>query len=354
RQFVEFSTAAYAPLAYLPAAAAIAGGRVFDATPLTLLYLARWADILAASALLAVAIRYGGYAAPGLCVVALFPMSVSQIAIVSGDALTFAIAFLWIAVVMKAAVERPEWLRVRQIWLLPAIALAVSQLRPPFPLLGLLGLAIPLHPSDTSRRALLTASAVIAASILPAVAWNAHAVHLQTKPIIPEHVAPAEQLRYTIENPGEFLEALQRDLARRGYEYWRQAVGRLGWMNIWLPEWIPAGFVCVLGCALFFGAPGASQPRPAQRCLLGLITMAGIVGVELMIYLTFNGVGSRFIRGVQGRYFIPVVALLVFALSNQLFAWSRLRLPILAGCAAFTVAAHVGALIALSRAAAGE
>lgn len=51
RQFAEFSTAVYAPLAYVPAASAIAVGRAVGAGPLSLVYLARWGNLLVACAL---------------------------------------------------------------------------------------------------------------------------------------------------------------------------------------------------------------------------------------------------------------------------------------------------------------
>ena len=42
REFAEFSTAIYSPLAYAPSAISIAVGRLFGAGPLALLYFARW------------------------------------------------------------------------------------------------------------------------------------------------------------------------------------------------------------------------------------------------------------------------------------------------------------------------
>src|SRR4051794_11363934 len=46
REFVEFSTAIYSPLAYVPSAISIAAGRLFGAGPLALLYFARFANLL--------------------------------------------------------------------------------------------------------------------------------------------------------------------------------------------------------------------------------------------------------------------------------------------------------------------
>ena len=353
REFIEFSTAPYAPLAYLPAALAIAAGRVADAAPLTLLYMARWANVATASALIVLAMGIAGYAARGLSVLALFPMTLAQVAVVSADALSFAIAFLWIAVVMNAA-TRSDRLSSGCIATLVGLALALSQLRPPFPLLGLLALAIPLRSLGNKPRALVTVAAVVAASLLPAAAWSGYAMHLQAKPAVREHVAPTEQLRHVVDNPGAFLRVLARDLRARGYEYWHQAVGRLGWLNVRLPEWIPAGFLAVFLAALCATSRSTPQPLPWQRWFLATAAVGGAIGVLLTLYLTFNGVGSRDVRGVQGRYFIPVLAVMAFAASNHLLDRTRWRIPLATACIAFIAAAHAGAFLTLAHAAAGE
>jgi uncharacterized membrane protein len=318
------------------------------------LYLARWANVLAASVLIAIAIRLAGYAAAGLCVVAFFPMTLAQVGVVSADAVSFATAFLWFATVMNTALGDVDRLSARRVAELVLLALALSQLRPPFPLLGLLAFAIPLRRFGEPRRAVAVIAALLAAAILPAAAWNGYAMRVQSPPAVSERVAPDEQLRYVAQNPGAFADALQRDLRRRAFEYWRQAVGRLGWLNLRLPEWITSGFALVLAAALCCASPNEPQPRAWQRWLLGIAAVAGVVGVALMLYATFNGVGSRHVRGVQGRYFIPLLALMAFALSNRLLGRSRLRLPILAACGIFVAAAQIGTLVTVVRAAAGE
>ena len=144
---------------------------------------------------------------------------------------------------------------------------------------------------------------------------------------------------------------MKRDLGRRAYEYWRQAVGRLGWLNLWLPEWIPAGFLVVFGIALCCGPRVSSPPNGWQRTALAAAAIIGVLGVLLALYATFNGVGSRHVRGVQGRYFIPILFLVGFAASNQLLTRFGKGGAVLAGCALFIASAHIATLLTVARAA---
>jgi hypothetical protein len=94
---IEFSnTALYSPLVYLPAAAGISLGRSVGARPLQLT-VGRAANVVVCAVLVALAINHLAYARwPALLVVTL-PMSVSQMALVTADAFTFAFSFYWIA-----------------------------------------------------------------------------------------------------------------------------------------------------------------------------------------------------------------------------------------------------------------
>ena len=350
REFIEFSTGMYAPLAYVPSAIAIAVGRAAGARPLTLLYAARWGNLIVAGLLIALALTFASKAAPAAAVVALFPMTLAQVGVVSADALSFGIAFLWIALVVDTAVGGAGQITSRRAFVLVALALALSQLRPPLPLLGLLALLLLRRGIRGATVAMIIAA--LAACIVPAVAWNGYAAQFYSTPLVTENVNPREQLAYVAENPGAFLEVVKRDLGRRAYEYWRQAVGRLGWLNLWLPEWIPAGFLAVFALALCCGPRGSSPPYGWQRAALAAAAIMGVLGVLLALYATFNGVGSRHVRGIQGRYFIPILFLAAFAASNQLLTrFGKGRAVLAAGCALFIACAQIAALLTVVRAA---
>ncbi|HVF73182.1 MAG TPA: DUF2142 domain-containing protein [Chthoniobacterales bacterium] len=349
REFAEFSTAAYSPLAYAPSALSIAFGRVLGAGPLALVYFARAANLLAGSWLIACALSCAGYARLPALLVALFPMTVSQVATVSADAMSFGVAFLWIAFVLETAIAAPgEVTRNRKIALV-LVALALSQLRPPYPVLAFLVLLVPVR--KFGRMGPAFACAVIAAGLLPAAGWNSVAAKLYSKPDNGQRVEPREQLQWVANHPGPFWHRVKLDLKKHGIDYWQQLVGRLGWLNIKLPRWTYAGCAVALFVLTVSGSKKPPWPSPPQRAALGAIVLLGIVAIEFMLYLTFSGVSSPFIIGVQGRYFTALAFLAAFAFSSSWVDLSRWNPGITAACLTVIGATHCSAYLALARAA---
>src|SRR6185437_10485458 len=97
------------------------------------------------------------------------------------------------ALVLETAVATGETTLKRKLALV-FLAIGLSQLRPPYPFLGLLVLLVPAR--KLGRMGVLLLCGVIAASLLPALTWNAAAAGLYEKPRIDTHVAPREQLQW--------------------------------------------------------------------------------------------------------------------------------------------------------------
>ena len=104
REFTDFSnTALYSPVPYLPQAAVIWAARPWQPAPLTLLYLARVANLIVYLFLAATAVRLVPIHKWTMALVALMPMAVYLAAAVSADAVMLGLSLLIIALIMKLA-----------------------------------------------------------------------------------------------------------------------------------------------------------------------------------------------------------------------------------------------------------
>lgn len=351
REFVEFSTAMYSPLNYLPATISIAVGRLCGAPPLSLVYFARCSNLLAGGWLLALSISHAGFARRAAVIVALFPMTVSQIATVTADALSYGLSFLWVSLVLEAVLDDAAKLTAKKILALAVVGCALSQLRPPYPFLVLLVLLIPACRFNEKKTAAFALAGILAVSVLPAVAWNASVSQFYVKPNNGERADPGEQLKWVARHPGPYLHRVKNDFRLRGLDYWDELVGRLGWLNVRLPPWIPIGFAAAAAASICSAPRAAQHLSWKQRAILLAIVFGGVIAIETTLYAMFNTVRSPWILGVQGRYFTPLAFVAVFAFSNSLLTRSRIGARLCAASLAFALVAHFGAYFALARAA---
>ncbi len=104
RVFVDFpNTALYSPVPYLPQALGVSSGKIFQASPLILLYLGRLSNLFVWIILIFIAIRITPIYKWLFMLLALTPMSLFLAASLSADCFTNAIAFLAIAMFLYYA-----------------------------------------------------------------------------------------------------------------------------------------------------------------------------------------------------------------------------------------------------------
>ena len=340
------NSALYSPLVYLPAASAIVAGRTFDAGPLELLHLARFANVLVAALLLALAMGRMPYARDFLAVVALLPMTLFQIGAVTADAMTFPLAFLWIALALDFVRPGRTLPTSVETWTLLVAAMLLGQLRPPFPLLVLLVVEPGVWRRAYDARRRLAGIAAVACATASAVIWLLSSRHLVV-PMIPNVATdPAAQLDFVLHHPVEFLKVIFHNLETNGADYYRQMVGVVGWLDTVLPS---AVYV-LAGCSLL--AATMLEPQPVDRAIrltAVLIFGSGAFLILLAIYQICSPVGGATLDSVQGRYLIPLLPLIGVALANDLMQPAAAR-PVVRGPILLVICyANATAFIALTR-----
>ncbi|MEO8439435.1 MAG: DUF2142 domain-containing protein [Spartobacteria bacterium] len=346
RNFVPFPGAAlHSPLAYLPAALGITFGKMGHARPLILFYLARCANAIVGGGLIGLALARIWRRAPYIATIALFPMCLFQVGSLTSDAVTFAISFFWVSEVLRARTEAGFRLsRVR--WIL--IAAALSQLRFPFPFLGLLVFAVPSHSIDQHRAARWRFFPIFfAALVLPCLLWIYFVQGLRVQ-LRPDGVVdPGQQLQFIVSHPLQFFHIFGASLHQFGYDFWRQMIGVFGWLNLPLPTWLLGAVTLALVVTICSAETRVLRlTLPIRSAFFSLGTCI-LMLTATIIYMAWNSVGAPRIEGWQGRYAIPVLPLLATALANERLRRARWLWQ---GAIAFSVLANVFAIIFLARA----
>jgi uncharacterized membrane protein len=319
---------AYSPVPYLPAALAIRAGRALRLSTLAMVELARLAQVLAYAAIVGLAVRRINYRRPVLAVLALAPVALIQVATVSADPLTTALTLLVVAEASCLLSLPSEAIGTARLAEVAAALVALALAKPPYLLVG----AFLLLPMWRHRgRVSVGLGTALAAAIGFAAAWNQwarnHYVPANagvTKPGTTfyafHNVVPRDQFGYVRSHPFSFFAAIGRTLAHYPGELVRGAFAQS-------PSWQPPGAMVLCVVALVAYALAISPvPLPGGRPmrLLGLGVAGGLfVSLMFLAYVGWNAVSAPRIDAFQGRYLLPVVAVLAVVAAPPFAARSR-------------------------------
>jgi uncharacterized membrane protein len=304
REFVDFtSTAFYSPMAYLPQAIAIIGGRWAGAGSLALLYLARLANALVAVALLTWAVRLMPIGREAVMVAGLLPMAVFEYASASPDAGVIGTAFLFTAIALRGQL-RGAW-TVGDVAVAAVSGLVFCSQKPVYAPLLVLGLPAAL----TSRLAkhTLLAQAVI---LIVALGGTAFWIHFSwVRAILPyPGISLTDQATYIATHPLAYAETIARSFWHYGDFFYQSLVGVLGWLSLYLPNF--AYVLPVAALLLSVLAQPVNAPRlPLYAVAWNVLLLASSIFLIITaLYLSFTPVGNR-IALIQGRYLLPLLPL---------------------------------------------
>jgi fumarate reductase subunit D len=308
------NTALYSPANYLPQTLVLWIGRQLSASVIWTLFAARlltgivWATLITAS--VALVPRWKWLFSLALLV----PTALAEGSTLSADSMTLGLTAVTIAYALRLA-DRGAPVRNAALARLSALGLLVGLLKAPLPLIVLAALAIvwPVLGTGAARRG----RAVVA--VLPGVlaaAWWTIASSAYFVPYRNTAYRPSEQVYINPGAQGHYLLTHFYDVPEL---LWRTAVnGRLLRLDgvvgtvggAPLPEWFALLWLAVL-VALAIASRDGRNPAPRLRAWLAAALAAYLLAAALGIYLTWTAVGAGQIQGMQGRYFTPVLVLLV-------------------------------------------
>ncbi len=131
------------------------------------------------------------------------------------------------------------------------------------------------------------------------------------------HVNISSQTKEIISHPINFVKTLGNTLYLKGEEWIGMMVGtHLGWLEIHVPSLTIITYVIVILISCFIEKNEVAF-NVAQKVFSMLICIGTIILVITGLYLHWTGVGANVVEGVQGRYFIPAVFLLVLCLCKK-------------------------------------
>jgi len=362
---------------YIPQAFGILAGRILHLNPLWLMYLGRMFNLLVSVLLLYLAIKTTPVLKWTFFLLGIMPMTLYQFASLSYDSLTISLSLLLTALILRLALEETKKTGRRQLILLFLLSGLLAASKPPYFIIALSFLIIPVARIGSRRKFALTFTILIVMVLAISQAWapgrriagkmavraypsNMSQAYPAEESIIPDRysihnplgglmpllphtsagepgprggpdtinpVNPAAQRHYILEDPLRYIGTILETLPKSAGLYIVSFTGLFGWVDSPLPGYLCYFYLLVL-LLVSFGLPNPGiKIGILRKLMLFAVFTAGFLLIETAMYLYCNPVGSSTIIAVQGRYFIAFAPLMFVLFARSTGSGSSSRQP---------------------------
>ncbi|MCI8982688.1 MAG: DUF2142 domain-containing protein [Hungatella sp.] len=308
--------------AYIPQALGISIARVLNLNSICLVYLGRFLNLLFFVAMTFLSIKRLPFGKEVMMGAALLPMTIHLSASFSYDVMIMGCVFYLTAICLDLAYEKDR-VRLVDVAVLALLMAAAGPCKMVYGVLMGLCLLIPVKKFGGWKRWAAAAAGV-------AAAWGVSMAMVNGQTIVSYAVRTEGDVPWAQE-AGYSLTLLLHEpmrLARMFYQtfLWQAEQYHLSMIGAWLgnlDDVLDVPYIAVLlftGCLLCLAAkkPGESIRFPFGARVWVWVLCGGCAGVILLsMLIAWTPLSSPVISGVQGRYFLPFLPVLLMSLKND-------------------------------------
>ena len=310
------TAAVYSFVQYVPQATGIAIARLFTSNAYIITYAGRVLNIIVAIAILYFAIKIIPFGKKMLLIPAMIPIAIEGFTSLSPDAMTISMSFLYIAYILYLAFDKKvEKIKLKDkiILLIMSIIIALCKIVY-IPLVGLL-LIIPKEKFENNKNKIINFIVIAGIAIVINLIWLA----ISSRYLSTFREGDSKiQVLLALQNPVQFIQQFLYTLNLNSGNYILSLFGAdLGWgelvkINTMVPY-------CLLVIYVFTAITDNKLKNRFEAyqivCIL-LVVLAIISLIFASLYVQWTTIGNESIIGVQGRYFLPIIPLIMLLLGN--------------------------------------
>lgn len=336
-------------LPYVPQATGMLIGMIFNLSPIWFLYLGRIMNLIIAILLIYLTIKTTPVLKWFFFLLGLMPMTVYLLSSLSQDVLTIGLSFLLIAILLNLAFSQKEKISKKDLVILFLVTFLLALCKPLYYLLAALFLLIPVKKIGSPKKyivlILLLVATVFAGSqagalkhlFKPSDVTTTASTSSTTKSTITgdsakisnqltandqtkagPDVIPEQQKHFILQNPVQYGSILLKTLFVYLRPFYLETfVGKFGWLDTPLAPWLRYCFLWMLLLTSICISDNRIKIKPLSKLIVLGILILLITLVETSMYVIWSPVGSPYIEGVQGRYFIPFAFLFFLLFYNK-------------------------------------
>lgn len=318
------------PLAYVPQAIGICLARLLQTNTLVLLYLGRMINLLFFVLMTYLAMRRMPFGKEVLFGVALLPMTLHLSASYSYDVMILGCMFVFTAVCLDLAYAR-EKVTVWDVALLAVLMAAAGPCKMVYAVMMGLCLLIPVKRFGGWGRWAFAALAVGGAWAVSMYLVNSQVIAsyaTEVESYVPWAGEPGYSLTLLLHQPVRLVRMLYQTVIWQAQHYHLTMIGAyLGNLD----EVLDVPYVVVVLCSLCllelaFRKPGETLCISGkQRVWIGVVCAGCALATMVSMLIAWTPMSAKVIQGVQGRYFLPFLPVLLLALKNNTVVLTKER-----------------------------
>jgi uncharacterized membrane protein len=306
-------------LFFLPAAVGITVGRILGLGFLPMMFLARTFNLLVCVWMIYLALKKLPFGKSVLCAMALLPITLQEIASCSYDSLIIGIALLYIGYCVFAIYSPRKLEKIDVLTLLiTAVMLGMCKGGVYIPLYLLGGWMLIKRGCIRFPQSKKLQIAGVAALIVLVLAGIVILVFLYRQPIDAYSMRYSNYpLAYLVQHPLRTIRIFENTLYGDFYNYLIQCIGiRMGYFQTAVDFITPIGYILLICASVTCDERHPYIIGMKEKCVFLASAVSSVGAVYLAFFISNTRFGDIAISGIQGRYFIPVLWLVLISMRN--------------------------------------
>lgn len=318
------TAASYIFYGYLAPAAGLLMAKLLHLPAMTAIFLCRMLNILLYAGLCFAAIRIAPRFKTAFSFFTCFPLCVYLAASFNTDGLTFALSFLLAACILRLCDAQDGSLGAQHIAAVCLLCLSLALTKIPFIAFAILPLCIPKKKFRSSRHyALLWAGIFCVAAV--AACWLALSGAKGLRVI--DGADSKEQILYMLKNPFAAIHTVLGTFMGEWTVLYTQLF-TLGWLYY---NFSYVGLIYPFVAYFVLSGEELTEEKALKRWqkVIGVLAVLGASALTyLAMYISSNPVGATVVTGIQGRYFLAIIAMLPLLLGVPREKRARAQAPV--------------------------
>lgn len=320
KEFFQFgNTALYSPFTYVPQCIGISIAKIFTDKVLNIAYFGRIFTWCVIGIILFLCVKYIPFGKMILSVICLMPMNMQECISLSADGFTFAIVTSFVTYVLYLIYTKKDKMSSKNIALLYILFFFLSSCKIVYVAFCLLAFLIPAEKFGTKKKYIINVVLAVIMVISTSLIW----LKVSSGFLIEfnDGVDSSKQIAYILSKPHRYLYVLFNTIIAEGDTLVKTMFSNyLSWQNVSINMvLVYLGMFIIILAAIkenIFIEEYIKRREMSTKVGLLICTLIVILLTFTSIYVQWTPAYYSKVYGLQGRYFIPLMLPIIFAVKK--------------------------------------